>query len=98
MAEDISDKIKAMLNNPEMMNMLSGLINSEKSEQSAPVQEDSSMTQIANLMREASSGNDKRINLLNALRPYMRGSRASDIDKAVKMLKITKLSSIFKDF
>jgi len=48
-------------------------------------------------MSKLGTGDDKRINLLNALRPYMKSSRAESIDKAVRIIKLTKLSSILKD-
>lgn len=40
---------------------------------------------------------DRRINLLNAIKPYMRESRASGVDKAVRLLRLTKLTEIFRN-
>ena len=42
------------------------------------------------------SSNDSRSNLLMSLRPYMRTSRQSSIDTAIRLLNISKLSGIFK--
>lgn len=95
MAEDMADKLKSMLNNPEMMGMLSSFLNTQKEEDTTQSSQTSS--DIQNMISKIQSSDDKRITLLNALKPYMRGSRASGIDKAVKMLKITQLGSILKD-
>lgn len=95
MADDMTDKIKSILNNPEMMGMLSSFLGSK--DESESENNNDSLVGIKNMMDKINSGDDKRINLLNALKPYMRNSRASNIDKAVKMLKITQLGSILKD-
>jgi len=97
MADDMTDKLKSIINNPEMMGMLSSLINSQSE---VPQDTDTQSSIAANLksaMDRINGESDKRINLLNALRPYMRNSRASNIDKAVRMLKLTQLTSILKD-
>ena len=91
----MTDKLKSILNNPEMMGMLSSFLGSKDESDSENNSE--SLVGIKSMMDKINSVDDKRINLLNALKPYMRNSRASNIDKAVKMLKITQLGSILKD-
>lgn len=97
MADDMTDKIKSILNNPEMMNMFNSLITPENESS----RNDSSQSDIAQSLKTAMNGingaHDKRINLLNALKPYMRQSRSSNIDKAIRMIKLTQLGSILKD-
>ena len=44
----------------------------------------------------STSHNDPRSNLLMSLRPYMRTSRQSSIDSAVKLLNLSKLAMLFK--
>lgn len=100
MAEDMAGKISEILSNPEMMKELSGLIGmmNQKSSESAPAQSNEDIVLGAKqLMDTLNTSNDRRINLLNALKPYVRESRASGIDKAIKMLKITKLTDIMKN-
>ena len=100
MAEELSEKLKSLLSNPEAMNMFGSLLGSTASSDNgsdASSGEDEFVTTIKNAVSRINSGGDKRINLLNALRPYMKESRVSNIDKAVKMLKLTQLTSIFKD-
>lgn len=97
MADNTADKLQSIINNPEIMDLFSKLINSDGEKESQSQDETDIALEAKNLVSRINSGNDKRINLLNALRPYMRQSRASSIDKAVKMLKLTQLGSIFKD-
>lgn len=97
MADDMTDKLKSILNNPDAMEMLSSLLGNGNTADEAPAENTESLINVKNMMDKINSGDDKRITLLNALKPYMRDSRASSIDKAVKMLKITRFGSIFKD-
>ena len=97
MADDMTEKLKDLLNNPEMMNMLSSLIGSgnEKSEISSSSNDLTSS--VKSVLSGLDSGSDKRINLLYALKPYMKENKSANIDKAIKMIKLTKLGSIIKD-
>ncbi len=100
MAEELSEKFKSLLSNPEAMNMFGSLLGSGASNDSSsdtPSGDDEFVATVKNAVSRINNGGDKRINLLNALRPYMKESRVSNIDKAVKMLKLTQLTSIFKD-
>lgn len=49
------------------------------------------------LIDEMSHTSDARSNLLLSLKPYMRDSRKQGIDNAIKLLSLTKVSSLFKN-
>lgn len=56
-----------------------------------------SIAQIKNIVENlTNSSNDSRSSLLLSLKPYMRSSRQSSIDTAIKILNISKLSGLFK--
>jgi len=98
MADELSDKIKSLLSNPETMNMFGSILGNGTSESDTSNEKDDEiLSNIKNAMSKINNGSDKRINLLYALKPYMRDTRASNIDRAVKMLKLTQLTSLFKD-
>ncbi len=103
MAEDLTKKIQELLANPEAQNMISTLMNSRAQDsgtadaQEYPGSENDYSSKLQSVVSSFNNGSDKRINLLNALKPYMHGNKASSIDKAIKMLKLTHLSTIFKD-
>lgn len=48
------------------------------------------------MSRLSSSGDDDRTKLLMSLKPYMNSKRQSTIDSAVKMLKLSEMSELFK--
>ena len=99
MADELSDKIKALLSNPEAMNMFGSILGNSDTGVSAPSQNDDDefILNVKNAISMINSGSDKRINLLNALKPYMRKSRADNMDMAIRIIKLTKLTSLLKD-
>lgn len=100
MADDMSSKVMEILSNPEMMQKLNSVIGSLGAGSDAPQsQSDTSNIEASakSIMSSINRSDDRRITLLNALRPYLRESRASEVDKAIKMLRLTKLTEIFKN-
>ena len=99
MADDLVEKLKQVMSNPGAMDMVSSLLNSNSNQEkrSEAQIDDNFETTVKNAVSSLNYTGDNRINLLSALKPYMRQSRADNIDKAIKMLKLTKLSSVFKD-
>ena len=97
MADDMTEKIKGLLNNPEMMNMLSSLVGSSNEKSEISSSSNDLTSSVKSVLSGLDSGSDKRINLLYALKPYMKGNKSANIDKAIKMIKLTKLGSIIKD-
>ena len=97
MADDMTDKIKNILNNPDILNMLSSLSNSETEQNKLASGTGDIESGIKSMLSNLDTQNDKRVNLLYALKPYMKGKRADNLDRAIKMVKLTKLGSILKD-
>lgn len=98
MADDFQDKLNSMLSNPELMKMISsmaGQVSSEPQSNNSDISNDSSpdLSNLANIASKISSEDDDRIRLLNALRPYMNQSRSANMDTAIKILRLTKLTS-----
>ncbi len=52
---------------------------------------------IGNMYKQISSEDDTRVNLLMALKPYLSEKRAERVDGAVKILKLSKMSSVLGD-
>ena len=101
MADDMSSKVMELLNNPDMMKRLSDALGGTSAQSSgvSPAGGDNAvLAENAKTMLNAiSHTDDRRITLLNAIRPYMSQNRARGIDRAVKLLQISKLTEIFKD-
>lgn len=99
MADDFQNKLNSILSNPELMNMISsmaGQVNHESKKDSSDISSDSSddFSGLANIASKISSEDDDRIRLLNALRPYMNETRSANMDTAIKILRLTKLTSL----
>ncbi len=110
MEDNIADKLKAMLDDPNTLSTLSALMSSmqsrgaepadDNSGESVPVQASVSqaeaMAKIQQAMGQLSSNNDPRINLLNSLKPYMRQTRLTKMDQAIRLIQISKMANLFK--
>ena len=99
MADDFQDKLNALMSNPEIMKTISGLaqqFNSSQPQNSSDISNDTTpdIGNIANIAKSINSDDDDRIRLLNALRPYMNSKRSANMDTAIKILKLTKLTSL----
>lgn len=100
MADEFRDKLNGILNNPDLMKTISSLASSMGSMQSDNIPDGlseysqdtpSELSSIASVINDS---NDSRINLLYALKPYMRNARADQMDMAIKILRLTKITSL----
>lgn len=98
MADEFQDKLNALLSNPEIMKTISGLAeqfgSSEQQETSDISNNMSDISNLANIAKSINAEDDNRIRLLNALKPYMNSKRSANMDTAIKILKLTKLTSL----
>lgn len=112
MSDDLSDLIKSFSNSNIDMNKVNDLLSSLKStDKSSPSNDSSSsestsannidintMLKIKEMMDKInSSHNDKRSNLLLALKPYLRESRQTKLDQYMKLLNMAPLLEMFKN-
>lgn len=98
MADEFQDKLNALLSNPEIMKTISGLAehfgSSEQQETSDISNNIPDIGNLANIAKSINAEDDNRIRLLNALKPYMNSKRSANMDTAIKILKLTKLTSL----
>ena len=101
MAASPDDMLKDILNNPEAMEKINSFISSvgkdEPKENTDLGISPEMLAQAGRLMSEMSSGDDKGVNLILALKPYLSEKRQSRADMAIKFLKLSKLSSLIGD-
>ena len=106
MDDNMMDKVKQLLDDPDTMQTLTRMIGDLGGTQSEaqPSQSHSDtanememLSKVKSVMERMNSGPDPRINLLSALKPYMRRGRAAHMDKAIRMLQMTRMTSILKD-
>lgn len=112
MSDDLSDLIKNFSNSNIDMNKVNDLLSSLKSTEKSSSSNNSSssestsannidintMLKIKEMMDKInSSHNDKRSNLLLALKPYLRESRQTKLDQYMKLLNMAPLLEMFKN-
>lgn len=91
--DDLTEKLSALLSDPSGMekikNMAQSLLGSGEPE------EENSSPDIAKLLpiisKFSAAGDDNRVRLLMALKPYLSKERQARADKAVKILKAASL-------
>ena len=94
MADEFENKLGRLLSDPDMMKSISEMaakFTTEKSDNTDTLPDIASLSNIANSLKY---DDDNRIRLLNALRPYMSEKRSSNMDTAIKILKLTKITSL----
>lgn len=95
--DNIGDKINEILNNPDAVSKISQMM-SGASQSSVPTDDNLEMTRkISAIASKINDRSDPKINLLYALKPYMNSTRTQHIDKAIKMLRLTQITELFKD-
>ena len=108
MSDDLSDLIKNFSNSNIDMDKINELVNSlkgsDKSSSSSNNSSNDNNIDINTIMKMKeimdkinSSHNDKRSNLLLALKPYLRESRQNKLDSYMKLLNIAPLLDMFKN-
>lgn|GEM_PF-5216284 len=103
--EDISKRLNELLASPNAMESIRGVIDSLGTAQSAPAPSGTdagldmqSVMRIKGMLDAAGkdAGDDPRIRLVRALRPYMSPKRAQSIDAAERLLMISAFVGILK--
>ena len=105
MDDNMMDKLKGILSDPDTMRSLSEMVEGmgggkqkqQAESETKAAQQMQMMKKVKDIMDRVTAPDDPRINLLTALRPYMRSKRASQMDKAIRMIQMTKLTSVLKD-
>jgi hypothetical protein len=92
MNEDLSKMLSNMLSNPDALKGMLGSDTPSQTNNSGELE-----SSIKSMMNALNSVDDRRITLLTALRPYLSPERALGIDRAIQMLRITKLSEVFRN-
>ncbi len=92
MNEDLSKMLSGMLSNPDALKGMLGADTPNQSNNSGELE-----SSIKSMMNALNSVDDRRITLLTALRPYLSPERALGVDRAIKMLRLTKLSEVFRN-
>ncbi len=105
---NLTDSVSAILSDPAAMEKIRAMMDTyrnagdaqtedtERSMSMPPVTEDA-MARISRAYSRMENGNDTRMNLLYAIRPYLSPTRAAHLDRAMRLLKISRFASLARD-
>ena len=90
---------------PEMLNNLSGMLNSNNKNQSYQNSSNSgnnnsfnidmnTIMKMKSIMENMNNQNDPRANLLYSLKPYLRDTKKDKLDQYVNLLNVSKIAEI----
>ena len=112
MSNNMADKLKTMLEDPATLGALSEILgsiqapssdessNAISSDVSDSSAQDSSQSEaiskIKQILQSTNIADDTRINLLNSLKPYMRQGRLNKMEQAIRLIQISKMTTLFK--
>ena len=95
MDANFSDMLKDVMSDPDAMSKLmsvaEGLMKSEK-----PPEAEATSVPEASVPTVLTKGNEERIALISAIRPYLSPERQKSADSMIKMLKVMKLTDLSK--
>lgn len=94
MSDDMSKMISNMLSNPDALKKLASDFAGEMNS-GAPAEPDG--IDVRNMISAINNTDDRRITLLTALKPYLSSTRAVEADKAIKLLRLTKISQFLRN-
>ncbi len=112
MANAPEDMLKSILGNPEAMEQIMGIMQTvggeskaaetkEKQEQKAPLpfglENPETLLKLGKAFGKIASNDDPRVNLILAIRPYLSAKRAQSADRAMQILKLSQMSSLFEE-
>ena len=102
--DDISEKLKGILNDPESLERIRRMASSVMGETKATEQKndnpfgDIDITKLMSVLGKINlNGQEPRAELLKALKPHLSSKRQEKVDTAVKVLKIMEILPVLKE-
>lgn len=100
MADDLSEKIRAVLSDPESAAKIAAIASSlgASGESSSPPKEESapSLPAASALQLPFNRGNDRNTALLHAIKPFLREDKRDKLDSLIRALSVAELISGLK--
>ena len=102
--EELSEKLGAILNDPQAMQSILSMAQSlgsslpageETPQPSMPIMPDPAMLQTISGLAAGSGIDDRQQSLLNALQPYLSSQRLGKLEKAMRAAKMARMASVF---
>ncbi|MBO4343812.1 MAG: hypothetical protein J5844_04050 [Clostridia bacterium] len=101
MSDVSSEKIRELLNNPENLNLIASIaggLSGKKNENAPDGNKDGIAEKEEALPMKIPALADKRIALLNAIKPYVNERKKERVEGLVKAISIAGLISNYRDY
>lgn len=92
MSEDITKLLGSLLSNPDSLKNLMG-----SALATPPAIAEDVSTPKMNISNISNDSYDRRINLLTALKPYLSNTRAGNVDRAIQLIRLTKMTQSLRN-
>ncbi len=92
MNEELSRLLGNLMSNPEALKGIVGSLSSP-----GPQAQEEKPQSFPDISRGFSVGDDKRIGLLNAIKPYLSGNRGANVDKAIQLIRLAKMTEAMRN-
>lgn len=107
----MEELLKNIMGNPAAMEQIMGLVQSFKETDSKSDEQQIKpkdklpfgldnpevLLKLGNAFGKMVNDDDPRINLLLAIKPYLNVKRIQNVDRAMQMIKLSKMSSVFEE-
>ncbi len=95
MNENLSGLLNTLMSNPEALKGIMGSLSKETP--TPPADKPNDFGDVGGKLNSLSNFEDKRISLLTALKPYLSGSRGANVDKAIQLIKLAKMTEAMRN-
>ena len=105
MASSPEEMIQNILSDPDAISKIGDMLGALTSEHKAEEKPASSMAlddpamllKISNMIQKLNGEDDNNTKLITALKPYLSEKRAESADRAIKFMKLSKITSLLQD-
>ena len=97
MSQDFMGQLQQLLQDPDMVDQLKSMLGGIGQQSVKGELEEEDGMQLQKVLSGINNTPDPRVSLLKALKPYMNQNRSAQLDTAVKLLGLSKLSGLLRE-
>lgn len=92
-----SDEPTQKSENPKVIEQTAPAAKEEKQQRSEFEDNMEMVRRVKNIMEHMNNNNDPRVNLLNAIRPFLNNSRQKKVSNCIRLLQMVSISRLIDD-
>ena len=98
MSQDLMGQLQQLLQDPDTVDKLKNVLGGLGQQPNEPEFREEDTVRLQKAISGINSTPDPRVSLLKALKPYMNPNRSAQVDTAVRLLGLTKMSGLLREF